>query len=108
MPRTLLYQATDRSTSRTMKATWSIPAFLRRDEDTTDATYQALADRAQQMSVRAGAVSSFIRPELLALPDGTVERYMKEEPGLGLYAHVFEDMLREKPHVLSETEENLL
>jgi oligoendopeptidase F len=83
-------------------------AFLRRDEDTTNATYQALADRAQQIAVRAGAAGSFMKPELLSLPDGTVERFTSEEPDLRLYEHVFDDILREKPHVLSETEENLL
>src|SRR5688500_10376786 len=31
----------------------AVYAFLRRDEDTTNATYQALADRAEQLSVRA-------------------------------------------------------
>ncbi|MFL5733555.1 MAG: oligoendopeptidase F [Chloroflexia bacterium] len=86
----------------------AVYAFLRRDEDTTHATYQALADRAQQLGVRAGAAGSFMRPELLSLPDGTIERFMSEEPGLRVYEHVFDDMLREKPHVLSETEENLL
>jgi oligoendopeptidase F len=86
----------------------AVYAFLRRDEDTTNATYQALADRAEQLSVRAGAASSFVRPELLGLPDGTIERFMQEEEGLRLYAHVFDDLLREKPHVLSPQEETLL
>src|SRR5262249_49187028 len=53
----------------------AIYAFLHRDEDTTDATYQALGDRAQQLATRAGAAESFVRPELLALPDGTLERF---------------------------------
>ena len=83
-------------------------ALLRRDEDTTNATYQALGDRAEQLAVRAEAAGSFIRPELLALPDGTLDRFMEEEPGLRLYAHVFDDLLREKPHVLSDREETLL
>lgn len=86
----------------------AVYAFLRRDEDTTNATYQALADRAQQLGTRAGAASSFIRPELLALPDGTLERFTEEQPELQLYRHIFEDLLREKPHVLTQPEENLL
>src|SRR5947209_3863443 len=66
----------------------AVYAFLRRDEDTTNATYQALADRAQVLGTRAGAASSFIRPELLALPDGSLERFMEEQPDLQLYRHV--------------------
>jgi oligoendopeptidase F len=83
-------------------------AALRRDEDTTNAVYQAQTDRAQQLYVRASAAGSFVRPELLALPDGTLERFRQEEPGLELYAHMFDDLLREKPHVLSQAEETLL
>jgi oligoendopeptidase F len=86
----------------------AVYAFLRKDEDTTNATYQALADRAQQLLVRASAAESYVRPELLALPDGTLERFQAEEPGLRLYAHVFDDLLRGKPHVLSPAEETLL
>lgn len=86
----------------------AVYAFLRRDEDTTNATYQALADRAQQLGTRVGAASSFIRPELLSLPDGTLERFITEEPGLDPYRHALEDLLREKPHVLSHQEESLL
>ncbi|MDQ2808642.1 MAG: oligoendopeptidase F [Chloroflexota bacterium] len=86
----------------------AVYAMLKRDEDTTDATYQALADRAQQLMARVGAAGSFVRPELLALPDGTLDRLQAEEPDLQLYAHVFADLLREKPHVLSAAEENLL
>ncbi|HUS17877.1 MAG TPA: oligoendopeptidase F [Chloroflexia bacterium] len=83
-------------------------AFLRRDEDTSNATYQAFADRAQQLATRAAGASSFMRPELLALRDRTLEQFMVDEPGLRLYEHVFNDLLREKPHVLSEAEETLL
>jgi oligoendopeptidase F len=86
----------------------AVYALLRRDEDTTNATYQALADRAEQLMTRVGEAGSFMRPELLALPDGTLDRYMAEEPDLKIYAHAFEDLLREKPHVLSAAEESLL
>jgi len=86
----------------------AVYAMLKRDEDTTDAIYQALADRVQQLMARVGAAGSFVRPELLALPDGTLDRLLVEEPNLQLYAHVFADLLREKPHVLSAAEENLL
>src|SRR5947209_5265564 len=68
----------------------------------------ALTDRAQQVIVQAGAVESFIRPELLALPEGTLAGFMDATPGLQLYAHIFDDLLREKPHVLPPAEEALL
>ncbi len=98
-----LSDAIDRQVSRL-----AVYALLHRDEDSTNPTYQALADRAEQLATRAGAAASFMRPELLGLPDGTLERFMAEEPGLQLYAHVFADLLREKPHVLAPAEEALL
>src|SRR5262249_48731080 len=41
----------------------AVYALLRRDEDTTNPTYQALADRAEQIWTRSAASSSFMRPE---------------------------------------------
>src|SRR5437762_4990876 len=40
---------------------------LRRDEDTANGTYQAMADRAMQIFVRVTTTASFIEPEILAL-----------------------------------------
>jgi oligoendopeptidase F len=105
---TLLEALTLRETISQRVTRLVVYAFLRRDEDTTNATYQAQADRAQNLGTRVGAAASYFRPELLALPDGTLERFMSDEPGLRLYAHVFDDLLREKPHVLSQLEETLL
>ena len=86
----------------------AVYASLHQDEDTTNATYQALDDRADQLWTRASTAEAFLQPELLALPDGTLERLMAEEPGLQIYAHLFDELLREKPHVLSPAEESLL
>ena len=43
-------------------------ASMRKDEDTTNSTYQAMTDRAMQLYVRASTVASYIQPEILALP----------------------------------------
>ena len=58
-------------------------ASMRKDEDTTNSTYQGMADRAVQLYVRTSTVSSFIEPEILALPQAVLAAAgeMAEGPG---------------------------
>ncbi|WP_135303892.1 oligoendopeptidase F [Haloarcula amylovorans] len=83
-------------------------ARMRRDEDTTDDTYQALTARSQSLSSEANSAASFIEPELQELDRGDVESMMDEEPDLDDYRHYFDDVLRMKPHTRSAEVENLL
>lgn len=83
-------------------------ARMRRDEDNTNPTYQALADRAQGLSAEAESKAAFIDPEILGIPDGTLNRYFDEEPPLRLYRFAIESISRMKPHVLTAPEEKLL
>ena len=57
---------------------------LRRDEDTANGTYQAMADRAMQLFVRVTTTASFIEPEILALSQEKLDQFMQETPGLAL------------------------
>lgn len=83
-------------------------AGLKKDEDNTNAQAVADHDRALGLSVEAGQAAAFFEPELLALPEGTVERYLAEEPGLAHYRHALENLLRQRDHVLSAEQERLL
>ncbi|MBV0925328.1 oligoendopeptidase F [Halomicroarcula limicola] len=83
-------------------------ARMRRDEDTTDDTYQALTARSQSLSSEASSAASFIEPELQELNRSDVESMMDEEPDLDAYGHYFDDVLRMKPHTRSAEVENLL
>jgi len=78
------------------------------DEDTTDARYQAQVDRLRRLAAELATVASFFRPELLALPDGTLERFMGDAQGLHVYAHQLDDLRRDRPHVLPAAQEALL
>ena len=51
---------------------------------------------------------SWMRPELLALPEATVESFLATEPRLEPHAFSLRDLLRHKPHVLGPHEEKLL
>jgi oligoendopeptidase F len=83
-------------------------ARMRRDEDNTNTTYQALADKAQSIAVQVHSATAFVTPEILAMDESVLRRYLDENKDLQLYRFAIEEILREKPHVLSTEEEELL
>lgn len=85
-----------------------IYARMRRDEDNTNPVYQAMTDRAEGLSAQVQTSLSFIVPEILAIPEDVLAHFRREEEGLDLYHFVLEEILRQKPHVLSAAEEQLM
>ncbi len=83
-------------------------ASMRKDEDTTNSTYQAMADRAMQLFVRTSTVASYIEPEILALPQETLEQFIQQTPGLDLYNIQLQDLNRKRPHIRSAEVEAVL
>ncbi len=83
-------------------------ASMRKDEDTTNSMYQGMFDRAMQLFVRASTAISYIEPEILALPQATLDAYVQETPGLDLYRQQLDDINRNRPHVRSAEVEAVL
>ncbi|PSP93509.1 oligoendopeptidase F, partial [Halobacteriales archaeon QS_1_68_44] len=83
-------------------------ARMRRDEDTTNQTYQALAARAQSLSADASSAASFIEPELQSVDRESIDGLIENNPELAAYDHYFDDTLRMKPHTRSAEIEELL
>lgn len=81
---------------------------MRRDEDNSNAEYQTLFDRAEGLSVQSNSAVAFVVPELLAMSREQVKEYEKAEPELAVYAHYFDELFRQKEHILGEKEERLL
>lgn len=80
-------------------------ASLNLSADGTSPAAQAAAARVGALMATIQAATSFVRTEALALPKGTLERYITEESGLESFRRLIERLLEEKPHVLSaETE----
>ncbi len=76
--------------------------------DGTDPACQEQAGRVASAQAVLEAAITFIRTEILALPDGTVERYIQEDPELGSLKRYLELILKDKPHMLApETEVTL-
>lgn len=82
-------------------------ANMKHHEDTAESTYQALSDKSRKLSVDVGEALSFITPEILSLSDEQLQEFIKNA-SLAPYKTTLEEMLRRKPHILSQTEEALL
>jgi oligoendopeptidase F len=82
-------------------------AHLKSDEDKSDSRYLGFFQRAVSLHQRAAEQSSFMRPELLALPVEHLDGLMAA-PELAEYAFFFEQILRHRPHALDAGQEKLL
>ena len=78
------------------------------DEDTRVSAYQAMVSTFSSACVALNTSTSFEIPELLAIPDETLERFYAEEPGLERFRRFIADQRRLKAHTLSPAEEKLL
>lgn len=83
-------------------------AKMRRDEDNSNSHYQEMFDRAQRLAIEADSALSFILPELNAIPENDIRGFMDENCELLLYEHFFQELWRQKEHILSEKEEKIL
>lgn len=83
-------------------------ANQRYHEDTGNAVYQELADKAGVIMVQMESALSFAVPEILSMPEETLKRFLQEEEGLRVYDFYLKNILRRKPHVLSAEMEELL
>jgi oligoendopeptidase F len=83
-------------------------ARMRRDEDNTNAQYQALEDRARALWARVEEASSYFNPEVLEVGRERVDEFLAENDELKVYEHLLDDLFREAEHMLSAREEALL
>lgn len=82
-------------------------SHMKSHEDTRINENQAYAKRADLISTELGVATSFIVPEILSMDDDKLNSYMNSDK-LSHYKKYLEDIVREKPHVLSEREEEIL
>lgn len=83
-------------------------ARMRRDENNAESRYQAMTNKCGAVIASVSACMSFFTPELLAASDDVILGYINEEEGLKEYEFAIRDTLRQKAHILSEAEENIL
>src|SRR6478672_2836105 len=82
-------------------------ANLKTTEDVADSRYQRMLGRYEHAATLAGEAASFIRPEILSLPDKKLGEYLKAKQ-LAPFQLQLERLVRYKPHTLTPGEEKLL
>lgn len=82
-------------------------AMMSYDEDTRASETLALKSISEKISADFGEATAFIEPELIALPQTTIERLIAD-PGFKEYDMFLKNLLRKKEHILSRQEEELL
>lgn len=83
-------------------------AHMRYDQDTTNSFYQAMNAQAINIITQVNSVLSFVTPELLSLDEERINTFLNEKRELQIYRKALDDIIRKKPHVLSEKEEIIL
>ncbi|OLN23840.1 oligoendopeptidase F [Domibacillus antri] len=83
-------------------------AHMRYDEDTQNAFYQGMNDRAKTLYTQIAGALSFSDPEILSIDEEKINGFVASYEPLSLYKKVLEDLNKQRPHVLSAVEENLL
>ena len=78
------------------------------DEDTRNATYQAMTGKFMSIIVGLSAATSFETPEIMGISDKTLEGFYADFPELERYRRYLTDLRRRKEHILSAAEEKLL
>jgi oligoendopeptidase F len=78
------------------------------DQDTRDSQHQGMRQEMTELGSSFSAQASFIEPEILKLPKGTIEKFVAAEPRLKTYTFYLEDIARRAPHTLSDREEKIL
>ena len=78
------------------------------DTDTTDSVYQMMYGKVQNLDFRLTSISSFLKPEILAISPEVLAQYMESEKGLGEYEQYLKNITRGREHTLSAELEEVL
>ena len=85
-----------------------IYAHLKSDEDTSNPKYQSLMSKVDIYMAEFASYTAFFVPEILSLEDGFIDKEIERIDDLKPYKFLFDDILKEKPHVLSKEMEEML
>ena len=83
-------------------------ASLKADEDLRVAPNQERRQLAQDVFTAMGEATAWVEPEILAVGQQTIDRYVAAEQGLGKFRFYLANILRRAPHTLSEESERVM
>lgn len=83
-------------------------AKMHKDENNANPVYQSLTNRIQSLATEVGSALSFIVPALVECPPEKLKQLVQETSDLQLYQHFFDEVIRQRKHILSASEEKIL
>ncbi|WP_422656838.1 oligoendopeptidase F [Paenibacillus sp. EC2-1] len=83
-------------------------AYLHQSGDSISPENQMNGAKARDLSSMVSSALSFIKSEIIALPDGTIEQYIQEQPELQVFERSLRLLLQTKAHRLSAETEKVL
>ncbi len=96
----------DETTQRTSEKLY-VYAWMKSDEDQTNSAASERASVADSLTADLGSARAFVNPELVALPDATIQGYLKDSR-FAQYKQMFDAILKKKSHTLPKEQEELL
>ena len=83
-------------------------ASCKGDEDTGNSFYQDVRGKAMNVYVSIASAAAFATPEIMAIPEETLNGFYAQQPELETYRRSLYQIRRRKDHILSPAEERLL
>lgn len=83
-------------------------AHMKNDQDARVAKYQEYQAKGITLYSEFGQSFAFYEPEFMAITEEQYQAFLAEQPGLQLYQHYFDKLLKKKAHILTQREEELL
>ena len=86
----------------------TIYAFLRKDQDSTNAEYGEIYAKTMNLNSKFDAEWSFLKPELLSIEEEVISRYVEELEDLKVYKFKLEKLNKKRPHTLDAEQEKII
>ncbi len=100
------YQMSD-EVGKLLERTHAYPR-LQRDVDTRNQEISGKYQRVNTLVAKLGTATSWATPELLAIPEATMKKWIAQTPALKVYSFPILDSYRQQKHVLDEKGERLM
>lgn len=83
-------------------------AHMRLHEDGNQSFYQDLSQKSEMLSIKASSTMAFVQPELSTLTPEQLDAFYTQTPSLLHYKRYFDELMRQKAHILDHATEALL
>lgn len=83
-------------------------AGLQHHQDMRVSENEGLWQKIQGLGTEISSATAWVTPELIAIPEETVEGFFQDSEELAVHRHSFDDLWRQQQYVLSEKEERIL